>query len=164
VHFGLHPWEAIEMSLEVETIPPHKQRRAVAEYVLERKDKAPDGTSWEEWLQTHRVELNAMTTPAFIGWLDGKMVEHGNGKLIPPDDVVVAELESRLTAKVRASITERILREAGLEEQVAEALDAIKRPSGEILTEGIKRLFDDAPEREWRDHVEAVATERMAKG
>jgi hypothetical protein len=75
-------------------------------------------------LQTHRVELNAMTTPEFIDWLDRKMAEHGSGKLIPPDDVVAAELEARLAAKVRASITERILREAGLEEQVAEALDA----------------------------------------
>ena len=24
---------------------------------------APDGGTWEDWLQTHRVELNAMTTP-----------------------------------------------------------------------------------------------------
>ena len=29
--------------------------------------------------QTHRVELNAMTTPEFIEWLDGKIAEHGDG-------------------------------------------------------------------------------------
>jgi hypothetical protein len=39
------------------------------------------GRDWEEWLQTHRVELNAMTTPQFIEWLDRKMAEHGDGKL-----------------------------------------------------------------------------------
>ena len=38
----------------------------------------------DEWLQTHRVELNAMTTPQFIAWLDRKMAEHGDGKLVPP--------------------------------------------------------------------------------
>jgi hypothetical protein len=121
--------------------------------VLQRED----GNYWKEWLQTHRVELNAMTTPEFIAWLDRKMAEHGACKLIPPDDVIVAELEARITTKVRASITERILREAGLDDQVAEALNAIERPSADALTEGIRRLFDDAPEREWRDHVETVA-------
>jgi hypothetical protein len=123
-NLGLEPWEAIEMGLEVETVEAGTKRKAVADYVKAREDQAPGGSPWEEWLQTHRVELNAMTTPEFIDWLDRKMAEHGSGKLIPPDDVVAAELEARLAAKVRASITERILREAGLEEQVAEALDA----------------------------------------
>jgi hypothetical protein len=156
INLGLEPWEAIEDGLGIEDGPPENQRKAVASYVLERED----GDYWEEWLQTHRVELNAMTTPEFIAWLDRKMAEHGAVKLIPPDDVVVAELEARITTKVRASITERILREAGLEGQVAEALDAINRPSGAILVEGIKSMFESKPDREWRDHVEAVATER----
>ena len=129
---------------------------SVADYVLDERE----GTSWEEWLQTHRVELNAMTTPDFIAWLDRKMAKHGDGKLIPPDDVVAAEFEARLATKVRASITERILREAGIEDQIAEAVDAIKRPSGASLVKGIKSMFDRNSEREWRDHVESVAVER----
>src|SRR5262249_52737886 len=60
-----------------------------SDYVLERED----GEEWAEWLQTRRVELNAMTTPQFIQWLDDKMAGLGGGKLIPPDDVLVAELE-----------------------------------------------------------------------
>ena len=74
------------MGLEVETVEEKEQRKPVADYVLERDD----GDDWEEWLQTHRVELNAMTTPQFIAWLDGKMAEHGDGKLIPPQDVLEA--------------------------------------------------------------------------
>ena len=113
--------------------------------------------------QTHRVELNAMTTPEFIEWLDGKIAEHGDGKLIPPEEVVAAELENRLEAKVRTIVTERILLEAGLEDQIAKAMDAIKRPTGNNLTRGIKSLFKHEPEREWRDHIEAVAAERTSK-
>jgi len=79
---------------------------------------APDGDSWEEWLQTHRVELNAMTTPQFIEWLDRKMAAHGVGKLVPPASVLTAELEQRIEQKVRATLTERILREAGLDRQL----------------------------------------------
>jgi hypothetical protein len=82
VNLGLEPWEAISMGLEVETVEVGKQRKAVADYVRERDDR-----DWEEWLQSHRVELNAMTTPEFIEWLDRKLAGH-DGKLIPPDDVL----------------------------------------------------------------------------
>jgi hypothetical protein len=153
VNLGLEPWEAIDTGLEVEDVEPGDKRKAVAAYVLERED----GERWSEWLQTHRVELNAMTTPEFIAWLGAKMVEHGDGKLIPPAKAVAVELEQRLDKKVRAAIQERILREAGFENQVAETLAAIERPSDAKLTEGIEDLFARDPEREWRDHVEAVA-------
>ena len=77
--------------------------------------------------------------------------------------MVAAELENRLEAKVRTIVTERILLEAGLEDQIAKAMDAIKRPTGNNLTRGIKSLFKHEPEREWRDHIEAVAAERTSK-
>ena len=41
------------------------------------------------WLQTHRVELNAMTTPQLIDWLDGKMEPYE--KLVPPDEAITEE-------------------------------------------------------------------------
>jgi hypothetical protein len=160
VNLGLEPWEAIEAGLEVEDVEESDQYKPVAAYVLE----CEGGDYWERWLQTHRVELNAMTTPEFIEWLDAKMVEHGGGKLIPPDDVLAAELEKRLDAKVRAAVTERILREAGFENQVAEALAAIERPTGVELSAGIEELFEGDPEREWRDHVEETADELSAVG
>jgi hypothetical protein len=157
VHLGLHPWEAIELDLEVEPMEADAKRKAVAGYVKARTDQAPSGDTWEEWLQTLRVELNAMTTPQFIEWLDAKMAEHGSGKLIPPDDVLAAELERRLDVKVRADVTERILREAGLDEQVAAVLKTIKRPSVAEMKDRIGQLFEREPEREWRDLIENEA-------
>ncbi len=141
------------MGLEVETLEEGKRRKPVADYVLERDD----GEYWEEWLQTHRVELNAMTTPQFIAWLDRKMAEYGSGKLIPPDDVLEAELAERLENHVRADLTEQILREANLEGRVAATIAAIKTPKAATLAKDAKRLFKREPNREWRDHMEAVA-------
>jgi hypothetical protein len=86
------------------------------------------------------------------------MAEHGDGKLIPPADVLAKELDNRIEQKVRAAITERILREAGFEDQVADAVAAIKKPSATILAKGIKDLFQRSPEQEWRASIEAVAT------
>jgi hypothetical protein len=125
--------------------------KPVADYVREHK-----GRDWEEWLQTHRVELNAMTTPKLIEWLDEKLAGY-DGKLIPPAEVLAAELDERIEDKVRAAVTERILREAGFEEQVADAIAAIETPTAAALVKGIKKLFKQESDREWRDHIETVA-------
>ena len=140
------------MGLEVEDVEQGERHKPVAEYVLTRAD----GRYWEEWLQVHRVELNAMTTPRFIEWLDAKMAEHGDGKLIPPPEVLTAELDEKLHAKIRDVLTERILREAGFETQIAETMRAIKRPNCAILFSGIASMFEKEPEREWRAHISAV--------
>ena len=78
-----------------------------------------------------------MTTPQFIEWLDGKMAAYD--KLIPPPEVLEAELDERIENKVRAAITERILREAGFEDQVAAAIAAIEKPNAAALAEGIEQ-------------------------
>jgi hypothetical protein len=158
INLGLEPWEAIEMGLEVEEVERGDKRKPVADYVLKREDLAPDDNTWEEWLQTHRVELNAMTTPQFIEWLDGKMAPYG--KLVPPLEVLEAELAERIEQKVRAAVTKRILREASFENQVAAAIAAIEKPDGAILAEGIKDLFKQEPDCEWRDHIETEAKKR----
>src|SRR5262249_22383968 len=162
-NLGLEPWEAIAMGLEVEEIEQAKMRRAVADYVLKRTDRAPDGTEWEEWLQTHRIELNAMTTPELITWLDRKMAEHSTGKLIPPPAMIAAELKQLLKTRLRELIMERILREAGLDRQVEEGFTAIKLPRHDTLIKGITKMFKRAPEREWRDHIDAVVSVALAK-
>ena len=73
------------------------------------------------------------------------------------------ELEARLEVKTRTAITEGILREAGLDRQVAAALRKIERPSAAALERGIKALFGRSPDQEWRAHIETVGTERTKK-
>jgi hypothetical protein len=91
------------------------------------------------------------------------MAAHGNGKLIPPDDVLEADLAKRIEAKVRAAHTERILREAGLDRQVAATIASIKTPKATTLAKDIRKLFKREPDREWRDHIEAVAHGLMTR-
>src|SRR5262249_38141315 len=116
-----------------------------------------DGPRWKRWLQTHRVELNAMTTPQFIEWLDGKMADYD--KLIPPHDVLEAEMAALVENKIRAAVIERILREHDAEGQIAAEIAKIETPGGAALADGIERLFEDRPDVQWRDHIEAVAAE-----
>jgi hypothetical protein len=161
VNIGLEPWEAVEMGLGVENVKVTLSKKTgepnikpVADYVREYDD----GEDWAEWLQTHRVELNAMSTPRLIAWLDGKMAEHGDGKLIPPADVLESELAKSVEAKVRADLTEQILREGNFEPRVAAAIATIETPDAATLKADIEQLFGREQDRAWRDHIEAVAT------
>jgi hypothetical protein len=157
VDLGLQPWEGLALGLEAEAVEAGSKRKPVADYVAERGDDV----DWGEWLQTHRIELNAMSTPRFIAWLNEKLV--GYDKLIPPGRVLEAELDEKIADKVRASITERVLREANVDAQVASALAEIEKPDGAALAAGTKQLFEEMPDAEWRDHVEAAAN-RCAEG
>ena len=126
VNLGLEPWEAADMGLEAEKVTDRERRVAVADYVLAWHD----GERWADWLQTNRYELNAMTTPQFLAWLDGKMAEHGGGKVIPPGPVIAATLMRNVAGRVENSIKERILKEARIEEQVAAAMRKVTAPDG----------------------------------
>jgi hypothetical protein len=163
INLGLEPWEAIAMGLDPEEFEPgetksgEERRRPVANYVRERDEEypneAPDGGSWEEWVQGNRVELNAFTTPELMEWLDRKMTEHGAVKLIPPNKAIADEFEGKLAAVVRAAVIERILREAKAEQQVAKALRKIKRPTAPAFVKGIKAVFAGDDKRPWRDFI-----------
>jgi hypothetical protein len=167
-NIGLEPWEAIDMGLEVEEVEvtinkktKEPIRKPVAEYVKYEDSTAPDGEDWDEWLQTRRVEMNAMTTPQFIEWLDDKMADEAeHGKLIPPPEVLEADLAERIEKKTRTAIIDRVLREAKVDKLVKAAVATIKKPSAVALTKGIKALFKAEPDAEWRAHIETVADDK----
>ena len=100
------------MGLQVEKLDESKERRPVAGSV-----PAAD----QEWLQTHRIELNTMSTPVFLEWLDRKISPYNNGKVIPPEEVLIEQLHEAAREHIRATNIERILAEADLDGQVEAA-------------------------------------------
>jgi hypothetical protein len=113
VNLGLEPQEALDMRLQVEPVE-RKGGRAVpvAAYV--------DAES-AEWLQEHRVELNAMATPEFVAWLDRKLADYDQGKVVPPPEVLAEKLEEGLRARLRERITRAVLHRARIEERAERA-------------------------------------------
>ncbi len=149
VNFGLEPWEAEAMGLEAEEFKQGEQQRPVADYVLQHED----GAAWSEWLQSKRYELNAMTTPQFLNWLEAKMMAHAEGKVIPPKTVLAEQAFDRLDAELRRRITERVLREADIEGQVAAARASVKLP-GELTPKAIEAWLDARPLQSWRECID----------
>jgi P4 family phage/plasmid primase-like protien len=113
VNLGLDPWEAVEMGLRVEEFDRKKladgsdREIPVADYVEEHRDR-----NWRAWLQSHRVELNEMTTEQFIAWLTSKMEERAGGKVVPPDEVMAERTREKVEENIRERLTKKILREA----------------------------------------------------
>jgi hypothetical protein len=148
VNLGLEPWEALEHGFEIEPVTESKTRRPVADYVPEE---------WDDWFQSNRVELNAMTSPQLIEWLDDKMAEHSSGKLIPPATVIADRYENDVRVAVRQEIQDRILAEADLDGQVDERMDALAEEIAaevEHLPTVVRSRLETEPKSHWSVPVE----------
>jgi hypothetical protein len=44
--------------------------------------------------------------------------------------------------------------------QVSKRLKAIKRPTGAVLAKGVVAMFKNAPDKEWRAHLDAVVNKK----
>ncbi|WP_345822906.1 hypothetical protein ABC766_32025 (plasmid) [Methylobacterium fujisawaense] len=155
INLGLDPWEALGMGLSPENVEASDRSKAVADYVQARQD----GPRWTNWLQTQRVELNEMTTPQLIAWLDGKMQAYGVGKVIPPTAVITVEAERQLAEQVEQRITARVLREAKIDEQVADALAAINLPGPMALAGAVSGWVSSNSDKAWTGGVAEIAAD-----
>lgn len=108
INLGLEPAEGLEMGLEIEHVK-RKKKRTPAQYVSEE---------WKAWFKKNRIELNAMDTPTFINWLDGKMKENASCKLIPPEEIILDEVNNAAHEGLRARLRQNIIKEARIDEQV----------------------------------------------
>ena len=154
VNLGLDPAEALDMGLPAENIE-NKSRRSipVAGYV------APE---WRQWLQGHRVELNAMDTPTFLEWLDGKIPP---AKLIPPPAVVVDRLRAETRAVIRGRLIDEAMLHARIDERTTEALDGLQpelQRAQAALTGAIEKTLAADPALPWTSPV-ATAAAKLAK-
>jgi hypothetical protein len=155
INLGLDPWKAVPMGLQVETFKP-KKPLPVARYVKEYD--RDNNTEWGDWLQTQRVELNAMTSPQFLEWLDNAMDPYNDGKVIPPKPILRTHLLGAAEASIRQKLTEQILFDAGLEGQVQRRMQEALPKLEQIDVEGrVKLLLNQVPERRWDEPLKAIA-------
>jgi hypothetical protein len=158
VNLGLEPEEALAMGLQVEKVQREGGKIApVADYLK--------GTQWETWLQTHRVELNAMTTPQFLEWLDRKFVSQA-GKVVPPNEVLVERLRADAAQEIERQITARILGQADIAGQVEREMarrGPLLRDRAETIRAYVETVLLEGPDDWWVEPVKAMAV-RIAKG
>ena len=146
IDIGLQPWDAVAKGLAIENVSYGKPQ-PVAAYIVAREDRR----DWTQWLQNHRVELNAMTPGEMIRWLDENVEKHGNLKVVPPADVAVSALRDGIRHAIWDRERERILLAAEPEiRHAAEAgIAAAHLPSSRNLIADIRRKVQEQRNRHW---------------
>jgi hypothetical protein len=131
----------------------YDSRQNVAAYVTERDPM------WREWLQTHRVELNAFTMPQFFEWLDKKISDY-TGKVVPPAAVMADRLNDRVRQHIRDSYVAKALADARIDERVDQAMAARSERMAGVAAGLPERVGEDLrnhPRQRWADVVEKLA-------
>jgi hypothetical protein len=144
IDLGLRLSDVEKMALQSEPVPgvsPIEWRQRAA--TLRRHGATPDEI---EFLRTHRVELNAMTSGQLVDFIEAKLTAHGVAKLIP--DAAILEQQARRIIKHR--LTQQAL--AKLSGRIAKQAETAKLP--EHLRERIAAVFKQYPEIPW-DHAVA---------
>ncbi len=125
INLGLDPEEAVSMGLEIEKAGKTGRRKGVASYI---------DPEWESWLQYYRVELNAMSTPQFLDWLEGKIRLYDKGKVIPPESTMLESLDHSLQDKLGQKLAAEILEQNHYADQVTQAVRQVKERCGDSQT------------------------------
>lgn len=157
INLGLEPQEALEMGLEVEPAERAVSRRPVAGYLADE---------WREWLQDNRVELNAMTSPQFLAWLEAKISAHGVGKIVPDNHVMRQTLQAEVIALTARQVQEQILREAGYDQRVRRAIQAVTpliQQEAASLRRVVANELENNDEAHWSQPVRDVAQKIVKK-
>jgi acetylornithine deacetylase/succinyl-diaminopimelate desuccinylase-like protein len=71
--------------------------------------------------------------------------------------VVAEELEAKFEEDLRAAVTERILREADFEGQVARAMAEVERPTDTDMVTAIQARLEKTPAEEWREYIRVTS-------
>ena len=173
VNLGLFPWEGLANGLQRETglmeqarkKNKGKFRRAkVADYIIQRdqhnqRTGNSDGEPiWADWLQDNRIELNAMTSPQRVSWVEQKFALHGVEKVIPPEEVALTELSKKNSDAIRAEVEAEVLdsQEPWITQQIEERLGRVELPTN-IGFQVAAYLKTNSHSR-WTDAIDALAT------
>jgi hypothetical protein len=113
------------------------------------------------------VEVNALPNDALVAYVRHKLERAGAaGKVLPPEDVLVARYVEHWTASRRVGITQRILAEAQqrIEAELAELRKGARLDDpalGGELTRQVREALTADPYMPWRAAVEARAREGL---
>ena len=154
VNLGLDPAEAVEMGLPVESLQRNGRKTVpVANYIA---------SQWRHWLQSNRIELNALDTPTFLEWLDSKMDQAD--KLIPPVPVLRERLVDETRGLIQRSLIDEAIRAARVDQHTETAIvrlrSQIDRMERQLLPTVRRQLTAD-PTRLWTAPV-AKKAQRLA--
>jgi DNA topoisomerase VI subunit B len=179
INLGLFPWEAVAEGLPHETGLAEQRRKKgkaryapVADYIKSRDlENSLTGNSnnephWQTWLQDNRVELNAMTSPQRVAWVERKLSEHNVKKVVPPDNITKQALADELLEEIEVAVKEEALKNVQdwIAREIKKRFEAIQLPSGAELKKSITEFLVKLPRDNWRTVIAILVARSYRQG
>lgn len=155
IDIGLRLDEALAMGLQVEEFTRQQALPQGVEETLSQVEREyfvgrKEGKVWV----CRRVELNAMTGPQLVGYVEAKLAECGAaGKVLPPPEVVAAEAEAAYLRDLEALAERQVAELLNVPGLVRRALELAGRPDFGSLHAGLSGVLACMPAQSWREMV-----------
>ena len=147
IDLGLHPKEAMEMGLEIETFRTKKVHKVAEAY-----------SDYKAWFQGKRVELNAMSSPVFIKWIESKLDQYLE-KVIPPDTHIAPLVNQKTESFLKLKLKQKIMQQMNIDALVESAYQDYKTPVAKQIekmdfVEEIETAFEEDETLSWERPLE----------
>ena len=147
IDLGLHPKEAIEMGLEIETFSTKKYHKVADAY-----------WDYQDWFQGKRVELNAMSSPVFIKWIESKLDQYLE-KVIPPDTHITPLVTQKTESLLKLKLKQKIMQQLNIDALVETAYQDYKTPVENQIqkmdfVEEIETAFEEDETLSWESPLD----------
>ncbi|PLS79750.1 MAG: ATP-binding protein [Chloroflexi bacterium] len=154
IDLGLNLKEALDMGLQTETFTREKKLPSRLQLSdLEREYFVGKRISEKAW-RCRRVELNAMTAPQTVEYIERKLEAEGAlGKVIPPDRRLSSEAQQAFAGMLDEYVDEWVVRLLGLEGIKAALRDEFRDMIPRDLRTAIDTTFGEDVSRSWRAAV-----------
>jgi DNA topoisomerase 6 subunit A-like protein len=157
IDLGLSLADVEAMGLEAEYQHHPKERRSALEENLRTNGASEEEIAFmfrdfDRLRSTRRVELNAMTSPQFVAFVERKLRENGVEKIVP-DQGLLAQVYAGM---VRSRRLEQTI------EQIDDEIDMEDCEPPEDLEQRVRKLMEKHPTMRWDAAVQQIA-ERAAK-
>jgi len=157
---GLKLEEALAMGLESEEFTRrHDIPQGVKETLtdLERQWFVGRPAGRKAWV-CRRVELNAMSGPQLVRYIERKLAEHGaTAKVLPPPEIVAAHAADAYRTEAARLAEKRILEALDVPALVRRALEQAGQEDFGSLHEALAAELRGNPPEGWRELAEAEA-------
>lgn len=152
IDLGLSLEDVEAMGLEHEYQHHGNTRREAIEANLRQNGASPDDVTYmlSEWAEkgsTRRVELNAMSSPQFVEFVEDKLTGQGIEKVIPGEDLLAKAYASAKRARRVEEATKSIIQSTSAEDSVVPA----------DLKQRVRALLDEDPTLRWDEAVRTIA-------
>ncbi len=158
IDIGFFLEEALDMGLRVEEFI--RKRQLSQKLVLNEKEVQYFGGEQIAWgkhpmWRCQRIELNMMTAPQTIEYIERKLREHGaDEKVIPPAEPLAAACKDRYEQQVASRVEARLSELLDTPTIVETIQSAFKDVILDNPREAVEGVFGKSREKSWREAVE----------